>query len=142
MRPWIPFVGAGAVLAALALPAAGATPAEAITDVLVRPQGWVVYIDTTPALTPTEQATRIGYLFFRRNGEVVGRTTAMAEGFNCEFKVRVTAEGVDLHPKSRACNDRYGDDAPHTRLTFDPADSTFPFKRTNVPQKWWMSPRP
>ena len=135
--PWF------AALALLAGPCAVAgTPAsEAITDLLVRPQGWVVFIETTPQLQPTERATRAGYQFFRRHGEIVGRTTALAEGFNCEFKVRVRDDGVDLHPKSRACNDRYGEDAPYTMFAFDPGDSTYPFKRLDVPQKWWMSPR-
>jgi hypothetical protein len=77
----------------------------------------------------------------RRGTEVVGRTTALAEGFNCEFKVRVRDDGVDLHPRSRACNDRYADDAPYTKFEFDPADAIYPFKRLNVPQKWWLSPR-
>jgi hypothetical protein len=132
------------VLAALlALGArAGAGTAEALTDLLVRPQGWSAFIETTPELRPTDRATKAGYQFFRRDGEVIGRTTGLAEGFNCEFKVRVRPQGVELHPKSRACNDRYGDDAPYTKLDFDPADRTFPFKRLDAPQKWWLSPRP
>lgn len=120
---------------------ASTAPAETLTDVLVRPQGWIVFIETTPETKPTDRAAKVGYQFFRRDGVVVGRTTALAEGFNCEFKVRIRASGVDLHPKSRACSDRYGDDAPYTMLEFDPADSAFPFKRLDVPQKWWLAPR-
>jgi len=121
---------------------AAAPGTEAITRMLVGASGWVVFIETTPELVPGERATRAGYRFFARDGEVVGRTTAMAEGFNCEFKVRVRPDGVDLHPRSRACNERYGDDAPYTSFDYDPADARFPFKRVNVPQKWWLSPRP
>ena len=121
---------------------AAAPGAEAIKELLTRDGGWVVFIETTPHLQPSERATRAGYRFERRGNEVVGRTTAMAEGFNCEFKVRVRDDGVDLHPRSRACNDRYGDDAPYTRFVYDPSDTTYPFKRLDVPQKWWLSPRP
>lgn len=131
-----------AVLAGLCHAAPGESSREAVADMLVRPQGWFVFIETTPEAKPTDRATRAGYLFFRRDGDVVGRTTALAEGFNCEFKVRLRNNGVDLHPKSRACNERYGDDAPYTMLEFDPADAAYPFKRLNVPQKWWMAPRP
>ena len=134
-----------AVATAIAGPwrAAAAGPGkEAIAERLTGTPGWVVYIDTTPELQPTDRATRAGYQFFRRGAEVVGRTTALAEGFNCEFKVHVRDSGVDLHPKSRACNERYGDDAPYTQLEFDPADSAYPFKRLNVPQKWWLAPKP
>jgi len=120
---------------------AAPTGADAIADVLVSTPGWTVFVETTPQLRPGERATRAGYEFFRRGDQVVGRTTAMAEGFNCEFKVRVRDGGVELHPKSRACNDRYGDDAPYTHLEYDPGDATFPFKRLSVPQKWWLSPR-
>lgn len=115
--------------------------AEAITQILTASPGWAVFIETTPELKPTDRATKAGYQFSRRGTEVVGRTTAMAEGFNCEFKVRVKDDGIELHPRSRACNDRYGDDAPYTRLDFDAADATYPFKRLNVPQKWWLSPQ-
>lgn len=115
--------------------------AEAVAEVLVAAPGWTVFIETTPEMRPTERATKAGYQFFRRGDQVVGRTTALADGFNCEFKVRVREGGVDLHPKSRACNDRYGDDAPYTSFDYDPADATFPFKRLSVPQKWWLSPR-
>lgn len=139
------FASSFVLAVSLACPAAlGASPpgAEAITRILTGAPGWVVFIETTPAQTPGERATRAGYRFFLRDGEVVGRTTAMAEGFNCEFKVRVRDDGVDLHPRSRACNDRYTDDAPYTRFEYDPADARFPFKRLNVPQKWWLSPQP
>ena len=141
MRP------AGCALVVLALwsaPAANAAGpgAEAITRILTSAPGWVVFIETTPERQPGERATRAGYRFFLRGSEVVGRTTAMAEGFNCEFKARVRDDGVDLHPRSRACNDRYGDDAPYTALQYDPADARFPFKRLDVPQKWWLSPQP
>jgi hypothetical protein len=120
---------------------AAAPGAEAITEILTSSLGWTVFIDTTPELKPTDRATKAGYQFLRRGTEVVGRTTALAEGFNCEFKVRVRGDGIDLHPRSRACNDRYGDDAPYTLLDFDPADAVYPFKRLNVPQKWWLSPQ-
>lgn len=123
----------------LAWPAAPGT--ETVKEILTRASGWVVFIETTTELTPGERATRAGYRFDLRGGEVVGRTTALAEGFNCEFKVRVRDDGVDLHPRSRACNDRYADDAPYTSLDYDPADAKFPFKRLGVPQKWWLSPR-
>lgn len=131
------------LLASLAASATGrAEPSgvEAITRILTDAPGWVVFIETTPDLKPGERATRAGYRFFLRDGQVIGRTTALAEGFNCEFKVRVRNNGVDLHPRSRACNDRYTDDAPYTQLEYDPADTRFPFKRLNVPQKWWLSP--
>jgi hypothetical protein len=88
------------VLAALlALGArAGAGTAEALTDLLVRPQGWSAFIETTPELRPTDRATKAGYQFFRRDGEVIGRTTGLAEGFNCEFKVRVRPQGSNSIP--------------------------------------------
>jgi hypothetical protein len=129
-------------LSTVAAPVWAAGPGvQAITEMLTSTPGWAVFIETTPELKPTDRATKAGYQFLRRGTEVVGRTTALAEGFNCEFKVRVRDDGVDLHPRSRACNDRYADDAPYTSLAFDPADSTYPFKRLNVPQKWWLSPR-
>lgn len=127
-------------LAAPATAWAGPPGAGAITRILTDAPGWAVFIETTPDLRPGERATRAGYRFFLRDGEVFGRTTAMAEGFNCEFKVRVRSNGVDLHPRSRACNDRYTDDAPYTQFEYDPADTRFPFKRLGVPQKWWLSP--
>ena len=138
-----PATALSAALALLAATCAGAAPpaSETIAQILVRPQGWWVYIETTPQRQPSERATKAGYQFFRRGAEVVGRTTAMAEGFNCEFKVRVREGGVDLHPRSRACNDRYTDDAPYTSFDHDPADPKYPFKRLNVPQKWWLSPQ-
>lgn len=120
---------------------AAAPGAESIAQLLTSASGWTVFIETTPDARPSDRATRAGYAFFRRGPDVVGRTTALAEGFNCEFKVRVRDDGVDLHPRSRACSDRYGDDAPYTRLVFDPADSTYPLKRVDVPQKWWLSPQ-
>ncbi len=112
-----------------------------MTRVLTSPPGWAMFVDTTPELKPTDRASRFSFQFFERGGEVVGRTTGMAEGFNCEFKVRVRHDGVDLHPRSRGCNDRYGDDAPWTMLQYDSADAVFPFKRLNVPQKFWLSPQ-
>ena len=134
----IVLVGSIASIASAAAPAPGV---EAITRVLTAAPGWAAFIETTQDLTPSERATRAGYRFFVRDGEVLGRTTAMAEGFNCEFKVRVRENGVELHPRSRACNERYTDDAPWTHLHYDPADTQYPFKRLNVPQKWWLSPR-
>jgi hypothetical protein len=121
-------------------PAGAGERAQHIADLLTRTPGWTVFIEWTPALQPGERADRAGYQFFRRGDEVVGRTTALAEGFNCEFKVRVTDRGVELHARSRACNERYGDDAPYTVFDFDPEDRLYPFKRLNVPQKWWLSP--
>lgn len=129
------------LIVAPAMAVAAPAGVEAITRILTAVPGWAVFIETTHEVAPGERATRAGYQFFMRDGEVFGRTTALAEGFNCEFKVRVRENGVDLHPRSRACNDRYPDDAPYTRLEYDPADTRFPFKRLNVPQKWWLSPR-
>ena len=129
-----------ALLSAAEARAAG-PGAEALTEILTSTAGWAAFIETTPELKPTDRATKAGYQFFRRGTDLIGRTTALAEGFNCEFKVRVRDSGIDLHPRSRACNDRYGDDAPYTMLEFDPTDAVYPFKRLNVPQKWWLSPR-
>lgn len=130
------------VLSSIAEAAYAAGPgAESVAQTLTSVPGWTVFIETTPDAKPSDRATRAGYAFFRRGQEVVGRTTALADGFNCEFKVRIRDDGVDLHPRSRACSDRYGDDAPYTRLELDATDSVYPFKRLNVPQKWWLSPQ-
>ena len=141
MRSWFTSALMCALLIGPSPPLAAAQGVDAITKILTNTPGWIVFIDTTPEARPTDRATRAGYEFFRRGEDVVGRTTALAEGFNCEFAVRIRENGVDLHPRSRACNDRYGDDAPYTMLEFDPTDNTYPFKRLSVPQKWWLSPR-
>lgn len=76
-------------LAGLAIGATGTSPAaaeagaDAIRQILTGAPGWAVHIEVAPNLTPGERATRAGYQFFLRGNEVVGRTTALAEGFNC-----------------------------------------------------------
>jgi hypothetical protein len=64
----------------------------------------------------------------------------MAAGYNCEFTVRLRDDGFDFSAKARGCGG-YTDDMSFTSVQYDAGDSAYPFKRLNVPQKWWFSPQ-
>ena len=113
---------------------------EAIGTILTEAKGWAILIETTESLTPGDRANTKSVEFFRRGSDVVGRTTSMAPGYNCEFTVRLREDGFDFSAKARGCAG-YTDDMPFTSVQYDAADSAYPFKRLNVPQKWWFSPK-
>jgi len=108
---------------------------EAIIEMLTKPKAWSVYIEHAGGEKPSNHAGVQHWKFFRRGSEVVGRTMQLASGYNGELKVIVRDDGFDFE---RCC--MYPPNYPMTSVYFDPSDKTYPFKRSNTPQKWWLSP--
>ena len=112
------------------------TGAEAIRELLTRVKEWTVLRELTPASTPTDGAGVEGFEFFLRGGELVGRTTHMADGYNCEFVVIVRDNGFDF---SRCGGYSI---AELRSVDYDAGDTKYPFKRLDAPVKVWLTPKP
>lgn len=137
MRAIVILFAACLIVATLARASEGSSPGrEAIIEILTKPKGWYVFIEHGGGAQPSARAGAQRYEFFRRGSEVVGRTTHLAPGFNGEFEVIVRDNGFDFQ---RCC--RYPPSTPKTSVDYDPNDKTYPFKRMNMPQKWWFSPQ-
>jgi hypothetical protein len=128
-------------LASAAVAAAQSAPGEeAIKDILTGSSGWSVFAEFTQANTPTANATRLAWRFYREGRLLKGRTTNMAEGYNCDFDVVVRDDRLEFSTRARWCSDVT--DPVMTALVYDPADKAYPFKNLSTPLKWWLAPQP
>ena len=113
---------------------------EAIKDILTGVKGWSVLAEFTQSGTPSNNATKLAWQFYREGSKVRGRTTNMAPGYNCDFDIVVLEDGFEFSTRARWCTDVT--DPVTTRLVHDPADKAYPFKNLDTPLKWWLAPQP
>lgn len=109
-------------------------------NILTSNKGWIVYAEFTQGTTPTEKATRLGWRFLQDGHVVKGRTTGMAEEYNCDFDIVVRDDGFEFSTRARWC--AAGTVTVMTPLTYDATDKTYPFKNLSTPLKWWLAPKP
>ena len=102
---------------------------------LLDQKDWVVYFsEGTEKDTPDDRAHKSAYMFFERDGKLMGQFVGRVPGYECLDVVTVRDDGFNF----RICPYR---DQPETKLDYDPADGEFPFKRVLTPTKWWFAPK-
>ena len=129
-------IWAGFVLTAPVAAQSLETGREAVAELLTKTKSWTVYIEHGGGDVPTSRAGVGRWEFVRRGSEIVGRTLHLAPGLNGEFQVVVRDNGFDYR---RCCG--YPANYPLTSINYHPEDKKYPFKRTDAPQKVWLSPQ-
>lgn len=112
---------------------------EAMANIMTGGKGWEVLIELTTETKPSDRATKLGFEFVRRGSEVVGRTTNLLAGANCEFRVVLRDDGFDFQAP-RGCSGA-NENEPLTSVEYDAKDEKYPFKRLTAPMKWWLTPK-
>jgi hypothetical protein len=100
---------------------------EAIKSILMKPKSWTLYYEHTDSSTPTNNATKMRFAYFEREGKLRGRHVVEFGG--CDFEVSLRSDGFSFP----WCPPLGGEPS----LTYDSDDSQYPFKNRE-PRKIWL----
>jgi hypothetical protein len=109
------------------LAAENAPGEEAIKSILMKPKSWTLSYEHTDSSTPTDKVTKMTFAYFERDGKLMGRHVVAFGG--CSFEVSLRSDGFSFP----WCPPLGGEPS----LTYDPADSKYPFKNRE-PRKMWL----